>query len=215
MIRNLRSLGVAFVAFFAMSALVASAASAAEFHSESSSTTLAGGQTTEHKFTVEAGSTTCTTASFPGSQTGTTAKTVTVSPAYSGCTNSLLGKMKVNMNGCTYTFSASSATAGSVEVGCTGGNVIEVTREEGGNPCTIKVGPQSTGGITYAGMGEKSGRTVTVTANVSTLKYTQVGIFCPGNGFKSEKTFENGTYTGTTEESGKNSEEKATGIFVE
>jgi hypothetical protein len=202
--RKLKTLGVALVAVFALSAVASASASAASFNAETVTAVLAGGQTTTHEFTVAAGTTKCTSASFPGEQTTTPATTISVSPAYSGCSTVILGSthgVNVNMHSCKYTFAAASTTSGSVSVECPSTPItVEIEGLEG--VCSITVPSQSAvAGITYANEGTGSARKVLVTANVSTLHYTQHGAFCPGNNFEAEKSFTTGVYKGSTRES--------------
>jgi hypothetical protein len=216
--RKLKTLGVALVAIFALSAVASAAASAASFNAESVTAKLAGGQTTTHEFTVAAGTTKCTTASFPGEQATTPASTISVSPAYSGCSTVILGSthgVKVNMNSCKYTFAAATTTSGSVSVECPSTPItVEIEGLEG--VCSITVPSQSAvAGIAYKNEGSGSERKVLVTANVSTLHYTQHGVFCPGNGFASEKSFTTGIYKGSTLESATNKASGAKdGVFL-
>lgn len=230
MTRNLKALGLALVAVLAMGAVMASAASAS-FDSEIEKTTIEGEQPAEskHKFTVEAGSTECSTAKFhslsstttTGPVTGTlsgsvyTSASLTIEPIYDNCTNSLLGEVNVKENGCHYRFTAgetisSTTTAGSVHVECHEGKVIEVVRASGFNPCTIKVGPQTLGGIVYHNEGSGSTRDVLVTANVEGLKYSQSGLLCPGG----TGNFENGTYKGDVTTIGTDEAGNHVGVWV-
>ena len=228
MIRNFKVLGLALVVAFALSATAAATASA-NFDSEAEVTKLSGGQSTTHEFTVNAGSTTCEEASFPGESTGVltggayTAETLTIKPVYSKCSSVVLGEKRtthVNMNGCDYLFKSGATTEsgtkvhGTVDVVCPAGQSIDV-QITGAEICTITVPAQTNvAGITYHNTGTGSARDVDVTANVSTLKYTQHGFLCPGNAFSSTKTFTNGKYTGSTTEVGKNTLGNPVGIWV-
>jgi hypothetical protein len=229
MIRNLKALGLAVLAVVALSAVAAASASA-KFDSEVEKTTLSGGQTTTHEFTVPAGTTTCEVASFTGSETGTktasgsfTTETLTITPSYSKCKTVLFGETHethVIMNGCDYKFHAGATiegetkVAGTVDIVCPEKKSIEV-EITGANICRVTVPSQNgVAGITYHNTGVGASRDVDVTANVSTLRVIQDGAFCPGNNFASSKEFTTGVYKGTTTEIGKNSEGKQVGIWV-
>lgn len=211
MFRNMKVLGLAVVAVLAMSAVVAASASAA-FNAENEGTTLlSGSQTNTHEFTVNTGTVTCTTATFAGSQSGKTSSTLSITPTYEGCTNSLLGSMSVNMNGCTYLFHTEATTGepinGKVDVVCSGTNEIEVKRTSGVQVCTVKVPAQTgLGAVKYT---NKSG-SVEVEAEVTGLHYSQSGALCLGG----TGSFTNGTYKGKVLESGKTTEGTAVNISV-
>lgn len=220
MIRNLKILGLTMVAMAAIAGVAAASASA-HFHAENAGTTsVTGSQTNTHEFTVNTGTVTCSTANFGGSQSGETAESLTITPVYEGCTNSLLGSMTVNMNGCYYTFTVTETTTetttdGAVHIICETGKEIEVKRTSGTQVCTVKVPPQTpVGGIEYHNKTDEAGvpktMYVEVTANVTGLHYTQSGILCLGG----TGSFTNGTYTGKVKEVGKNAGEERVGITV-
>jgi hypothetical protein len=225
MIRNLKVLGLAFVAVLAFGAVMASAASAS-FDSSAKETVLSGSQPEgePHEFEVEAGKTECETAKFHSLSSATTTgpitgveqedgqfstDSITIEPVYENCENNLLGNMVVEMNDCDYNFTTGAAREdggieGKVEVKCHEGGEIEV-RATGSTICSITVPAQQVGGIAYY---NESGK-VNVVSTVSELKYTQHGVFCPGNGFASSKTFNNGIYNGSVLTSGEDAEAEA------
>jgi hypothetical protein len=153
-----------------------------------------------HQFTAMAGTTKCTGATLSGEASAATS-TLTLSGTYSGCTTLVLGATRsttVKMNSCGYVFHVANAGPpyqGSVDVSCTkAGDAIEVAIAEA-NPCLIKVGPQQgLSSIAYAN-GEGS---VIGTASITGISYVQVGMFCPENQFKNERSFTNGTYSGAS-----------------
>jgi hypothetical protein len=205
MIRNLKVLGLALVAVFAMSAVAASASSAAQFHSEGANTTFSGGQTTQHRFGTTTGTVICSTASFSGEAANATEESLTITPVYSGCEFEELFEVTVNTNGCKYTFHASSATNGTVDIkGCGTNKYIQV-----GSTLTCRVRVPEQNGISavmYTNEGSGANRKVLVTAEVTNLRYEESGLFCANSG----TSMENGTYTGSTLVSGNQG-----GVWVE
>ena len=230
MTRNLKVLGLALVAVLALGAAMASVASA-KFDSEIEHTLISGEQPAgkPHTFTVEAGTTTCGTAKFSGTALGTfngtswTKEDLTITPEYSNCHTTILGEEKVadvRMNGCEYTFTAGETTEegtkvhGTVHIICPESKVIEV-EITGANICKVTVPAQGpVAGITYHNTGTGTKRDVDVISAVTTLKYTQDGVFCPGNNFSASKTFTNGKYSGEVTSIGTNTTGTQVGIWV-
>lgn len=209
MIRNLKTLGLALFAVLALTAVGASAASASAFSADEYPVTVEGEQTNTHTFTVQAGTTHCSVAKFHGTA-GAESSTLTITPTYTGCTLTPLGSATVKMNGCDYMFHSGAATGNpdefnsSVDIVCSGSNVIEVVVPF---ICTVKVGPQ-TGLSNTVLKSNTSPATVTATASVSGIAYSQSGSFCT-NG-----SFSNGTYNGTVAMSGTNEAGESNGIYV-
>lgn len=199
----------------AFSGAAASAASAAQFHAENAPATLTGGQKATHVFTTDAGTITCTTASFPGSATSTVLSTVRVAPSYSGCSYFGWVSAEVHMNGCEYEFTSPSGSGssftGDVGIVCPEGKEILVTAS---GTCTTRfaASPHNSdlGRVTYTNLGSGTGRKVLVESNVSGIEYSQSGFLCATENGKT-----NGTYTGSTEESAKNRKGGADGIWIE
>jgi len=214
------------------------------FETHASSATIHGEQPVgkPHKFIVKAGSTTCEVGNFhslsEATKTGAqsfptnvggglfTSENLTMEGIYEGCTNTLLGKMTWKMNDCDYRFTAGATVGGKTEtvegevkIVCHAGGKIEVTRAEGGNPCTITVAEQQKP-VLYHNEGtgttvpEANIKDVKVTTSITTIKYTQDGIFCPGNGGAASKSFEDGTYEGEVTLKGTNTESKQIGVQV-
>jgi hypothetical protein len=63
-------------------------------------------------------------------------------------------------------------------------------------------------------VGSGSFREVNVESEVAGIHYTQHGVFCPGNGFNSTRSFTNGTYTGDTLTFGADAGGNPKGIWV-
>ena len=205
MIRNLKTLGLAVMAMFALTAVAASAAQAIEFHSEIENTTITASTEagSNSVFDAAGASISCASGTFTGSQVAKTSPTLTVTPAYSGCTFLEVLNVPVNMNGCQYTFSANG------EVAVTGESCTAITFEA--KLCKVEVGKQGNlKEVTYTNAGTGTGRDVTVTPHVTGITYTSSGL-CPKNG-----TFSDGNYTsGNATAKGENSKGVQVGVWVE
>jgi len=180
MTRKFKSLGLVLAAVFAMSAIGASAASAAQFHASVEPVNITGTQSTTHVFTTSAGTVTCKTATFTGTQATKTSSTVTLAPTYKECTAFGFINVPIDVNGCAYIFSASGTT----EVECPAGKAFEITVPG----CTTTVGPQHFAtGMTYTTIGTTPNRHITAHTNISGIHYIECGT-----------TRTNGTYKGST-----------------
>lgn len=192
MINNLKVLGLALVA---MLALGATSASAAEFHSESASTTVTGSQSTTNTFTTDSGTVHCSTATFTGSQSGTTATAVKVTPTYTGCksTGFIEANVTVDTNGCHYNITADGQVhLEECEAGKSG---IVVTAPF----CTITVtSGQTLNSVSFANTGSGTTQEVTVTANVNNIAYHESGGLCKNSGSSTT----GGTYGGSVKVTG-------------
>jgi hypothetical protein len=181
MTRTLKLIGLAGMAMLAMTAMAASA-QAVEFHAASAPVTITGNQEEAHKFTANAGTISCNTATFHGEQAETTSPTLTISAAYSNCTFLGVVGVPVNMNGCDYVFHAS----GTVDVVCPTGSKITFEALS----CQVSIGSQSgLSKVIYTNLGAEGSKDVTVTPEVSGITYTQSAL-CPGG----PGTFTNGKY---------------------
>jgi len=212
--RLMKMLGIAMLAVLSM-AVAASAASAAQFHIEGTTGpfTVKAHQVSEenHVFTIEGGLTTkCKTASFEGTQAGTSATTLQVHPVYGGCTAFGLSAT-INTHSCNYEFLEPTGTGpftGKVNiVGC-GTEPIQITA----GTCEVTVGNQGPlSQVTYENLA-RTPKEVLVKAEVSGIRYTKVkdGFLCPLNG---TGTLEDGTYKGNTETEGFEGTIKR-GVFV-
>lgn len=187
--RKFKTLGLALVAAFAMSAVVASAASAANFTASSYPASGSGGQTTQHKFTVQGQTVTCNTASFTGSLTEAS-ETITITPAYGNCTAFGFVNAKVEMNGCDYDFNAGNGSTGSVVIKCPTESSITIVA----STCTVHIPGQTPGTNTVDYKNEAGG--VLVTSTVSGVESTVTsGFLCPLSSKEGDTT---GVYTGST-----------------
>ncbi len=205
MIRSLKTLGLALVAVLALSAMVASAASAAPKLTpvpEEYPVTLKGEQMTTNTLALEGGrKVECTGATFAGtiaSKAEAEESKLTVEPAYSGCTATILGNKDlatITLNGCDYLLTSSETTTGTiaaegwevtgkeVHLQCPAGASIEIhvftteANDLSNTPlCTYKIGAQTpTGDLDYKlteknaeGNGTKGGINETVTGVTTT-----------------------------------------------
>jgi hypothetical protein len=197
MTRNLKALGAVFAALLATAAMAASASAAVEFHSEKEHTILTGTQEGTNSFTVNAGTTHCTSAKFEGTQQAKTATSIDITPLYTGCKLTAFGGESLNAtvdhNGCTYRFTSDDKVQHLI---CPTGKSIQVTAPF----CTVTVSPQTFEGVTFKTVNKGSTTSeITVEANVNGLAYTQ-SAFCPTGG----GTFANGVYDGDVIVTGEN-----------
>lgn len=202
MTRNLKILGLAVVAALALSAVVASGASAKHhFAAPNAPTDGTGSQTTQNIFTTSGGEVKCNTATFSGTQGAIRSSSVSVTPAYSGCTAFGFATTHVKMNGCTYEFTTPTVNLGGGQftgepphVRCPAGAQIEITPTFFGSVCTVKVPPQTptSGHVLYQNQGVDATRDVLVTSGVTGIHYTVQpgGTLCGASGT-------NGSYTGS------------------
>lgn len=180
MTRNLKVLGLALAAVLAMTAVAASSASAHYvFTSEAGSTSVTGSQIGKHKFTTGGQSVECSIAKFSGTQTGTSANELTITPTYETCTYA--GKTThVTMNGCDYLFTGATTADGKhgiVHVKCPVGKVIEVHITDfpsAGLTCTLTIAAQTPAGG-YTANNAAVGKDVEVNATASGIKITPHG----------------------------------------
>src|ERR1700755_738377 len=206
MIRNLKFLGLAVVAALAMSAMVASAASADTLNTGGSSVTVTGAQEKHKegekevfdKFKVDGGTVECETATYTGTATSG-ATTITVSPTYGGCKFTGLATT-IDTTGCSYVFhvpATAGGTTGTVDVSCTAGNEITATVLPGATPrCIIHITTQSgLGTVTYKNIGSGTTAEVTVSVNISSIKYSQTAGTGVGACATADSTT-NGVYEG-------------------
>lgn len=203
MIRNIKALGLALAAVLALSVVGASAAQAEGMHfTGTKGATISGGQLTEHVFTVQGSKVTCKEATFTGEIAAEKSSEQKVGASYKNCTAFGFINATVNMNSCHYLFTVEKTDAsdlgnkdrgeGSVHVTCnTAGDSITVVA----GPCTVHIGPQTVGGITYEATTGKG--TMDVKVNASGIKSDVTsGFLCP---LTSKTGDTSGTYVGTTE----------------
>lgn len=218
MTRNLRALGLAFLAALAIGSVVPAAASAQSFifSSDSSSTAIGGTGEGSNVLTANAGTLNCSEVSYTGSQSGTEASELNVTPTYSSCTFAGISGATVTMNGCSYRFNAgtieSGSYNGSMDIVCPGeAKITAVAKIAGVTKCTATI-PAQTGlkSVVYKNVGEGA-RDLTISSNLTGIKYSQTA----GSGLgacKTESNLTNGTrstsdvFGGTDQTKGENEE---------
>ncbi len=205
MIRSLKTLGLTLVAVLALSGVVASAASAAPKATpvpEEYPVTIKGSQSTTNVMALEGGrKVECTGLAFMGegkSKAEAEESKLTVAPAYSGCTTTILGNKDpttITVNGCQHLLTLSEKTSGTIaaegweatgrenHIQCPAGASIEIhvytseANDLSNTPlCTFKVAAQTTSGdLDYRlleknaeGAGTKSEINVTITGITTT-----------------------------------------------
>lgn len=149
MTRKLRTLGLALVAVVVMNAVIASSASASyEFTSNKANTNLTAAQIGNHTFSTAGQTIQCSTTTSSGTQSGSAASEITVTPNYSNCTYSAGAKVvHVTMNGCAYILTGATTADGkhgTVDIECPAGKVIEMhfTNFNGAETCTLTIASQ-------------------------------------------------------------------------
>jgi len=189
---------------------MAASASAAEFHSEAATTTIDGSQKTKIKFVTEAGTVECSGVSFSGTQSGATAKSVTVTPSYSGCTAFGFATAHVEVTGCTMTFN--SDTSSSLNCGATGHIIITPTFIIG-SVCTVTIGGNQSfgkGAVEYTNVGNPK-KSIRMHLKHHGLVYISSGNTSCG----SEGTHSDGTMEGSVELTGTQPANTQVGIWWE
>jgi hypothetical protein len=207
MTRSLKTLGLALVAVLALTAIAASSASAfTTFEApEAGTEAFKGTQSGTATFNTVNGSITCTGGTFRGMTTTGAHPEIATSDSnatsgaevgtkgieYSGCKFLGIIGVTVHNNSCQYNFHAATGVVDIVP--STGECATEgITFEAAG--CKTHVRSQTgLSGVTYTNTGSgTTGRTVTVTPNVSGITY-QADTGCP-----TPTISHTGTYTGST-----------------
>jgi hypothetical protein len=223
MTRNFKALGLALVAVFAFAAVAASSASAEvtdHFTTAHTPTVITGaqvGNSTDNLFSIKSFNepVTCSTATFGGTVTGTSATEVTVHPTYSGCTTANLGTAAVDTEGCNYilksttdaftnTSGAAEGSKATVSLECETGKSIKITLSLG---CTVTMAAaanQNLLGVKYTNETEANGfMDVKVDVAIDKISYTSnfscqlAGMAASGNDAFLTETV---TVTGYTDE---------------
>ncbi len=206
MSQSIKILLRALVSALAISAFVANVASAEFFYfkSGSASTSLSGKQHPgTDVFTTDTGTVSCENVTYSGTQSGSEASEVSLTPSYSGCKAFGLLSVPIDVNGCQYRYKADTKVAGDYEgavaIVCPGENQIAITAPG----CTVTVGSQSNlGNITYTNVGSGATSEVTADVNISGLQYREhrplFGICASDTVATSNGTYKGGTLiTGT------------------
>jgi hypothetical protein len=230
MSNKLKAFGLVVVAAFAFSAVAASAASAHEFHSEAEHTILDSGSIGVQLFTTDAGGLECKNVSLNEEESTigpekSVTNEVTVTPEYEECVKEgtetkIFPDFKTNKCAYVFTSETDATEHAQVHIECAGQST------EGGGPGVlikatafkvncVDVPPQTVGGqnngsgVHYTNTGAGAGRTIDVEATIGEeIHYTLTGVCGEGTTF-------NGTYTGTVEVEGTDTNEEQVGIWVE
>jgi hypothetical protein len=189
-------LGLALVAIGALSAVAANSAFASYHIASASGGSISGSQVTKNEFATDVGTVKCSVATFSGSQATETASTLTVHPAYSGCSLSGLA-VTVSTAGCSYRFETpvtSEFLHAAVDLLCSAGPIQ--IQDSLGKGCVVSVPGQ--GPLNHVTFTSGSG-SVTMAAAVTGIKYTDDGK-CPST--TTGHTESSGTYSGSVLVSG-------------
>jgi hypothetical protein len=216
--QRLKVLGLCLVAVFAMSAVVAVAAQAAEYKTESSPTFLFG-ESTNNVFTITHSPTNlevkCTLTKVSGEVVGTSVKTATVHPEYSGCTLNANPATVTVPAACNYRLNQPTGTGPwSITVSITGcpSTAPIVVKATGCTAEISEVGNSALSKITLANGGGGATRDITGTIEIGSITAKQTSG-CPGGAITSTAA----DYTGTITVKGFTSAAHTTqkGIWVE
>lgn len=203
MTKHLRTLGLVFVAVLALTAFAASAAqakfsyTAGEAPADLTGSIPAG---SEDVFSTEGGTVKCTSISFTGTSTLTTASEQKIEPHYNNCTAFGL-TAHVNATPCYYTFTTPTAGAAGERTGepphviCPNNGSITITPTLfGGSVCTTTIKENTPGGghIIYTNSGTATAMDILVHTTVEKIPYTSSGGACGTAGAHTD-----GKYTGT------------------
>jgi hypothetical protein len=177
---KVKALGLVLGVVFALSAVGVASASAAEFHSSVGNNSITGTQKTSHVLTTTAGTVTCTTSKFTGTQGPLSSSTMKLAPTYEQCPMFGFIDIPIVTNGCEYNFNAN----GSTQVECPAGKAIELKVPF----CTTSIGPQTfSSGMSFETVGTTPNRSILARTNISGITYDECGTVRA-----------NGTYKGTT-----------------
>jgi hypothetical protein len=190
-----KMLGTALAAVLALSAFAASAASAVEFKATNGPVNLRAGQDTTHTLTLDGSAVTCGTTTFEANGVIAPSKTVTVTPAYSGCTAFGFITQKIEMNGCRYEFlQPNGSLVGNLALRCPKEARVRLFTTFLGSQCEVffgEAGNTNLEKVTYKNE-MTSPTTVKVTAAVTgiTAEKTKDTGICPLKGTGTVNTAE-------------------------
>jgi len=162
---------------------LAAPAHATQFKAGSYPATVKGAQIGTGKITTNAGTVSCKEVTYSGSLSAAS-ETLTLSPAYSGCTAFGFISATIDVNGCTYRYLVSSKVSadtytGTLSIVC-GSNPLTITSAG----CTETVGSQSgLSSNTYTNTTSASPNDIDVSTNISGISYTidpNCAVYLPG-----------------------------------
>jgi hypothetical protein len=196
--KRLRTLALALAATSALGAVSATGASAGTFKADSYPARITGEQTTQIVFTGVVGSWKCNGLNMQG-ELSAESSSLNLTPSYSECSWAGIAAT-VNMEGCTYEYTAGSTIEGNenkiqatMDVRCPTGKEIKLTLT---NNCTIRIPEQSgLGSVTLENKLATEPMDVDLQLNVSGMTYrVEHGNFCPNT--PADGTYNNGTLKG-------------------
>jgi hypothetical protein len=194
-----KMIGIVAIAAIAMTVLGgAGTASASQFRAEEYPVSISGeaASTLNQVIETHAGKAQCKMA--PTGNLSAASSSLTISPNYSGCRAFGFFNATVVMNSCSYVLKSTTESApylGTLSISCTKeADKIEIKTIT----CTVSLPAQTPAGNVVLENGGSpphgAARTVSLAINLTGVKYT-VGSSCPnGSG-----SFEDGTYTGTSQ----------------
>ena len=212
---KLRTLGLSMIAALAIGSVTASAAQAEspEFHVETAPATITGSlKFGEHFFNTSLGKAKCTSASFSGPQTAKTTTTMTLIPAYEGCT--FIGlSAKIETNGCSYVFhlvKGSSPATALMDIACPKEKDITIVAGE----CVVHIEPQT--GLSHVLFENTFPEEVLPSDVDATITVTGMSyILTPGcPGIEEEVTFGSGEYKESVTLTADNNNGKGEALWV-
>jgi hypothetical protein len=207
MTEKLKTLGLVLIAVLALSAVVAPTAQAVEFKAGAYPAALTGKAESlanggSQKVVTTAGSFTCDTVNVTATLSAASSSFLTTTITYTDavleaegkkdtCTGALGSQPVIEVNGCQYRFNV----AGTADLVCPESKSIVLN---GGGLCTLKFGSQTgMSKVIYTTITEGGVEKVTISLNLSNIKYSHSGLCGNGSG-------NTGIYTGNIIVSGTN-----------
>jgi hypothetical protein len=188
------------------------------YDSEVSVTPLSGTQSEPIVLATDVGVVKCAAASFTGTQSGAvnesgsfSAKTVTLTPAFSTCT--LAGQsVTIATAGCNVQVAEAVKQKAATSISCESGKAITIKDTEALG-CEVKVGTQSPSGrVSFTNAGAGTGRTVTWNLELTNVSYSWTSG-CPNAEGKAGSS-SNGAYTGAETIKGFQAELARAGVWT-
>lgn len=176
MIRKMKVIGLSCVAVLALGAMSASAAQAASWTAAKYPVTIKATSAALSEWKMGNGARVLSCAAkFTGAISGGATNSLNVTPEYTGCTSTGGMPTTFQMNGCTYTWTASTLTTGTQTINCPAGKEImllvyanETKQKEGITACEASVAAQGPlSGLGFSNQGEKEGRYVAMNENLA------------------------------------------------
>lgn len=175
--RSIKMMGMTIVAVLAFAAVGVASASAAEFQASAEGLALKGEATSaEQVFKTGSGTVECATATPSGATEALKATEQKVKVEYGSC--KAFGASSVTVSPAEYDFNAN----GTVKIE----NDIVISVKSILGSCTVTVGPQDVGSVSYNNVGKG----IEEESNVTGIEYTSSGGVCGSSGTE-------GTYAGS------------------